>query len=167
MEKLVQGEIIAGIAIAFPTIVLQSYETGERRLERLKDSYNNWIETFKECKDNDKLGLQIQLLNILEKSKTIDNDQEIIDYKHLFIFIQSSLNNEHDDENVIVKQLRTINMILFENINSKSESDLKLSFENQLYSLKGFSLSSINFIELEKMSKQLKEFQGQPIDITI
>lgn len=107
------------------------------------------------------------MLNILEKSKTIDNDQEIIDYKHLFIFIQSSLNNEHDDENVIVKQLRTINMILFENINSKSESDLKLSFENQLYSLKGFSLSSINFIELEKMSKQLKEFQGQPIDITI
>lgn len=31
MEKLVQGEILAGIAIAFPTIVLWSYETSERR----------------------------------------------------------------------------------------------------------------------------------------
>lgn len=166
MEKLVQGEILAGIAIAFPTIVLWSYETRERRLERLKDNYNKWIETFKISKNNDRIGLLNQLINFLEKSKLIDNDQEIIDYKHLFILLQIIMNSEFDDENVIVKQWRTINLILLENINEKSASDLKSFFENQLFYLKNFSLNAIDFIELERKSIQLKDFQGQPIDIT-
>lgn len=82
--------------------------------ERLKDNYNKWIETFKTSKNNDRLVLLNQLLNYLEKSKFIDNDQEIIDYKYLFILLQSILNSEFDDENVIVKQWRTVNLILKE-----------------------------------------------------
>ena len=65
-----------------------------------------------------------------------------------------------------MKQWRTVNLILLENINEQSESDLKLFFENQLFSLKDFALNAIDFIELDRMSIELRKFQGHPIDIT-
>lgn len=169
MEKLVQGEILAGIAIAFPTIVLWSYETNEKRLERVKDNYNQWLDKFESSKNIDKLGLQIQLLNILKKCKSIDNNQEIIDYIHLFITIQSKLNNENneiEDENLTIKQWRTINTELMKSIKERSENDLKLLFDNQFYCEKDFSINSIDFIELKKISKQITNFQGHPLKIS-
>lgn len=166
MEKLVQGEILAGIAIAFPTIVLWSYETNEKRLERVKDNYNQWLDKFESSKNIDKLGLQIQLLSILEKCKNIDNNQEIIDYIHLFFTIQSKLNNEIEDENLTIKQWRTINTELMKSIKERSENDLKLLFENQFYCEKDFSINSIDFIELKKISKQITNFQGNPQKIS-
>lgn len=122
LEKLVQGEVLAGIIVAFPTLMTWIDNELSNKANLYREEFEKIIEKISDNK--------IQITNLeVEELKDIlikANSKTYINYKSTFLLIQNQLMSEKITKfnYYFIKDLKDINSRLLKGIKSNELKDL-------------------------------------------
>lgn len=122
LEKLVQGEVLASIIVAFPTLKTWLDNELSNKANLYREEFKNLIEKISH-KTIQITNLEVEELKELLKK---ENNKTYINYKSTFLLIQNQLKSEHviKSNYSFIKDIKGINSRLLKGIESKELKDL-------------------------------------------
>lgn len=136
LEKLVQGEVLASVMVAFPTLVTWLHNDYLSKKDVKKNEYNMWVKDVLSNENQVSIDQIMELNSLLAENEIYD----FIDYKILFVKLQKQLNNND--------VLRKSNRI----------------FERELHDLNHKILTRLKHEEIEEVFKKSDECKYKFID---
>lgn len=122
LQKLVQGEVLAGLMVVFPTLMTWINTESANRINLYREEFKNLIE-----KINSKT-IQISNLEVEELKDLLNKSDSklFINYKATFLLLQNRLQIENITKSnfYFLKDIKDINSKLLKGINSEDLKDL-------------------------------------------
>ena len=121
-EKLVQGEVLASLIVAFPTLQMWKNKELSNKIELHREEYRELIENINK-KESQITNLEIEILkDLLHES----NSDSFVNYKTVFLLLQNKLQSETEIQlkDNFIKDIRKINFELLNKMNSSEVKEL-------------------------------------------
>lgn len=121
-EKLVQGEVLAGLIVAFPTLKMWENNELSKKIELHREEYRNLIEIINN-KDSQITNLEVEVLKDLLHEP---NSDSFMNYKTIFLLLQNKLQSETEIQlkDNFIKDIRKINFEILNKMNSSEVNEL-------------------------------------------